>query len=30
MVLIDREGRVRWHDSPKNLQPATIELLLAE
>ncbi|MFN9787724.1 MAG: TlpA family protein disulfide reductase [Planctomycetia bacterium] len=30
MVLLDREGRVRWHDSPKNLQPATIELLLAE
>jgi tetratricopeptide (TPR) repeat protein len=30
MVLLDREGRVRWHDSPRNLQPATIELLLAE
>lgn len=30
LVLLDREGRVRWHDSPKNLQPATIELLLAE
>jgi thiol-disulfide isomerase/thioredoxin len=30
MVLLDREGRVRWHDSPKNLQPGTIAALLAE
>jgi len=29
-VLLDREGRVRWHDSPKNLQPGTIAALLAE
>ncbi len=30
IVLIDRLGRVRWHDNPANLQDATIELLLTE
>lgn len=30
MVVIDREGRLRWHDSPKNLQPATFAKLLVE
>jgi hypothetical protein len=29
-VLIDRLGRVRWHDNPANLQDATLELLLGE
>jgi len=30
IVILDREGRVRWHDNPANLQDATIELLLTE
>jgi thiol-disulfide isomerase/thioredoxin len=30
VVLIDRLGRVRWHDNPANLQDATLELLLGE
>jgi thiol-disulfide isomerase/thioredoxin len=30
VVLLDRLGRVRWHDNPANLQDATIELLLTE
>ncbi len=30
VVLLDREGRIRWHDNPANLQDATIELLLTE
>lgn len=30
MVLLDRAGRVRWHDNALNLQDATIERLLME
>ncbi len=30
IVMLDRLGRVRWHDNPANLQDATIELLLTE
>lgn len=30
MILIDRLGRVRWHDNASNLQDATIEALLVE
>ncbi|MBL8863272.1 MAG: redoxin domain-containing protein [Planctomycetes bacterium] len=30
VVILDREGRVRWHDNPANLQDATLELLLVE
>ncbi|MCY2961254.1 MAG: redoxin family protein [Planctomycetota bacterium] len=30
VVLLDRLGRVRWHDNPANLQDATLELLLTE
>ncbi len=30
IVLLDRLGRVRWHDNPANLQDATLELLLTE
>lgn len=30
IVVLDRLGRVRWHDNPANLQDATIELLLTE
>lgn len=30
MVVIDRLGNLRWHDSPKNLQPETFAKLLAE
>lgn len=30
IVLLDRLGRVRWHDNPANLQDATMELLLTE
>lgn len=30
VVILDRAGRVRWHDNPANLQEATIELLLVE
>jgi thiol-disulfide isomerase/thioredoxin len=30
IVLLDRLGRVRWHDNPANLQDATVELLLTE
>jgi thiol-disulfide isomerase/thioredoxin len=30
VVLLDRLGRVRWHDNPANLQDATLEQLLTE
>lgn len=30
LVLIDRAGRVRWHDNPNTLNLATIEKLLVE
>jgi thiol-disulfide isomerase/thioredoxin len=30
VVLIDRAGRVRWHDNPSNLHDSTIETLLME
>jgi hypothetical protein len=30
LVLIDRLGRVRWHDNPANLADETIETLLTE
>jgi thiol-disulfide isomerase/thioredoxin len=30
LVLIDKSGRVRWHDNPANLWDYTIETLLAE
>ncbi len=30
IVILDRLGRVRWHDNPANLQDATLELLLTE
>jgi len=30
LVLLDRAGRMRWHDNPANLQDATLELLLTE
>lgn len=30
VVLIDRAGRVRWHDNPVNLQEATLEALIIE
>lgn len=30
IVVLDRLGRVRWHDNPANLQDATLELLLSE
>ncbi len=30
IVVLDRLGRVRWHDNPANLQDATLELLLTE
>jgi len=29
LVLIDAEGKVRWHEHPASLQDSTIELLLA-
>lgn len=30
VVILDRLGRVRWHDNPANLQDATLEKLLTE
>jgi hypothetical protein len=30
MVIIDRAGRVRWHDHPSNFQDSTMETLLVE
>jgi thiol-disulfide isomerase/thioredoxin len=30
VVLIDRAGRVRWHDNPNNLHDSSIEALLLE
>jgi peroxiredoxin len=30
VVILDRAGRVRWHDNPNNLHDATLELLLVE
>ncbi|MFN0009510.1 MAG: redoxin family protein [Planctomycetota bacterium] len=30
LILIDREGRVRWHDHPASLSDYTIETLLGE
>ena len=30
MVVIDRAGRVRWHDHPANLLDVTLQMLLAE
>jgi hypothetical protein len=30
MVVIDRGGRVRWHDHPANLLDATLERLVYE
>lgn len=30
LVLIDREGKIRWHDHPGNLLESTLELLLVD
>jgi TolA-binding protein/peroxiredoxin len=30
MVIIDRAGRIRWHDHPSNLQDSTLDTLIGE